>query len=174
MKEKNNQKGFGIIESIVSIYIITMGLLGLMSLIEQSLKVQRLNKNAIISSELAQEGLELVRNIRDDNWKNEADWRKDISGSFIIDYRAINDRGLIYPLGSTTSLASKLYLHENGFYDHDSSLNAAPTIFSRFIETSQISNEDGLNVVCHVKWADGARENEYSVATKLYNWKNAK
>ena len=179
-----NKKGFGIIESTVAIYIITMGLLGLVSLAAQSTQVQYINKNTLIASELAQEGIELVRNMRDDNWRNfEGDWKQDIIGglggvasqAFAIDYRSVNNRSsIIKPVPSIDDADARLYIYasgsDTGFYTHDSS-NSTPTIFYRIIEKRDFGG-GGMEVICRVKWSERGRDKEYMVSTELYNWKN--
>ncbi|NCQ16134.1 hypothetical protein GW814_00575, partial [Candidatus Falkowbacteria bacterium] len=63
-----NNQGISILEVIVAILIITIGMIGVMSLVIQNVEAQYINKNILIASGLAQEGLELARNTRDLNW----------------------------------------------------------------------------------------------------------
>jgi type II secretory pathway pseudopilin PulG len=60
-------RGFSILEIVIVIYIITMALIGVMSLTMQNIKAQTIDKNNLIASELAQEGIEIVRSARDNN-----------------------------------------------------------------------------------------------------------
>jgi hypothetical protein len=53
---------------IVSIYILSMGLVGSMALIIAAIESNRTNINRMTATNLAQEGLEVVRNMRDTNW----------------------------------------------------------------------------------------------------------
>ena len=87
---KDNQVGFGLIEVTISIYILIMGLLGIMSLLHQSQKAQYANENTLVAAQLAQEGIELVRNVRDNNWLDPgiSDWRMDIIGGLGGDVEA--------------------------------------------------------------------------------------
>jgi prepilin-type N-terminal cleavage/methylation domain-containing protein len=68
LKIIKNKKAFTLLEIIIVIYIISLGLVGVMSLFLQTIKVQNINKNKLIASQLAQEGIETIRNIRDENW----------------------------------------------------------------------------------------------------------
>ncbi|MDO8667516.1 MAG: hypothetical protein Q7K35_00250 [bacterium] len=89
MKSKfYNNRGISIVEVIVATMIITMGMIGVSSLVIQNIQVQYINKNVLIASGLAQEGLELVRNTRDLNWLTPSNgWDQDISASsYVIDY----------------------------------------------------------------------------------------
>ena len=60
--------GITLLELIVVIGLISIGLLSTTALLTQTLKTGGYNKEKIIATYLAQEGVELVRNIRDYNW----------------------------------------------------------------------------------------------------------
>lgn len=155
--------GFTILEIIVVIFIITMGLVGVLSLIIQNVQVQYVNKNNLIASQLAQECLELIRNIRDNNWLAGNDWDSGLvpENYYIVDYT-----------GSLNSVAgiseAKLQLRDTGFYWHDPS--DPDTIFSRLITITQPSLEL-LNISCLVQWSEKSGVKEYVVDTILYDWR---
>ncbi|MCD5385330.1 prepilin-type N-terminal cleavage/methylation domain-containing protein [Candidatus Gracilibacteria bacterium] len=65
----SNKKGFSIIEVLVGIFIFTLGMVGVYAIISSTLRINDTNQNYIIASNLAREQLELVRNIRDSNYK---------------------------------------------------------------------------------------------------------
>ncbi len=76
-KISKSYKAFSFAETIISIFVITIGLLAAVGLIAKTLEQSLDVKNQIIAGELAQEGAELVRNIRDNNWAS-----NDSYGSF--------------------------------------------------------------------------------------------
>lgn len=63
-----NQKGSALMEVLISIFIITMGLTGSAMLIISAIHINSVNEDRIIALNLAREGVEAVRNIRDTNW----------------------------------------------------------------------------------------------------------
>lgn len=65
---KKNNKAFSVIEVMVWIFIFTMWIISIYSIIISTLKLNDYNKNYIIASNLAREQVELVRNIRDSNY----------------------------------------------------------------------------------------------------------
>jgi len=70
-----DQNGFSLIEIIFSIGIITVGLISILSLFSHNIKGGISNKNKLIAIYLAEEQLEVVRYIRDTNWKGDSvDW----------------------------------------------------------------------------------------------------
>jgi hypothetical protein len=62
-----NLKGFSLGEVVLAGFVLTVGLLSISALITKSLKNSFENRDAIIAVLLAQEGVELVRNVRDNN-----------------------------------------------------------------------------------------------------------
>lgn len=55
-------------EVLVSLIIFTVGMTAAFALLINSVRLNSINKNRIIAVNLAQEGLEVVKNIRDTNW----------------------------------------------------------------------------------------------------------
>lgn len=65
MKKKSRVAGFTITEVMLSAFLLTMGILAVMSLFVVAHQNSRDSRNVIIASNLSQEGLEIARNIRD-------------------------------------------------------------------------------------------------------------
>lgn len=162
--------GFSLLEIIIVIFIITMGLVGILSLVVQNIQVSNVNKNTLIASQLAQEGLELVRNIRDGNWLDGADWKlgaggygsdSDIfqDGDYAIDYAGITD------VAGINDVNARLKINGN-FYEHGSGTD---TPFSRLITV--INNGSYLNVECAVQWRERNSIRNYTASTVLYDWR---
>lgn len=63
-----NQKGQGLLETIVAIGVITVGLVGVFTLVIGNSNRQRENRDRLVGINLAREGVEVVRNLRDSNW----------------------------------------------------------------------------------------------------------
>jgi len=64
----NNAKSFTLIEIIVVIGIVTVAFISLIALVHRAISLYYNNKNVLIANALAQEGIELARFVRDDNW----------------------------------------------------------------------------------------------------------
>ncbi|MCR4322614.1 MAG: type II secretion system GspH family protein [Candidatus Azambacteria bacterium] len=73
-KKNKLQRGFTLLESMVAIAIFTMGISTAVFVITQSISVGTRTKNKIIAANLTQEGIEVVRNIRDRNWLAGRPW----------------------------------------------------------------------------------------------------
>ena len=76
MKKIQNKglTGFTLIETLVAITILTLGIVGPLELAYKSISYTKLSQNKITASYLAQEGMELVRYIRDTNKINSNPW----------------------------------------------------------------------------------------------------
>lgn len=79
-KKRDKKAGFTLIESIVAIGIFTVGISVAINLINSVLiNAGTRTRDKIIAGYLAQEGIEVMRNIRDNNWASGADWLNGIT-----------------------------------------------------------------------------------------------
>ncbi len=171
---KLNNSGFTLLEITVVIFIIVLGMMGILSLVNQNVQVEYVNKNMVIGSQLAQEGLELVRNKRDVNWLKEEDWEHSSTTAsafdivqdktYAIDYTGVIDAAP----NNINDAGAKLYQDNNGFYV--SSATAKPTGFSRLITVGDESAAS-TTVTCIVQWKKGTNTYNFSAQTTLYNWR---
>jgi Tfp pilus assembly protein PilV len=88
IKLKNNKfsKGFTLVETLVSISIFTVSILGLLSILSQGISDTGYAKQKMIAAYLAQEGIEYVRNMRDtyvlyDSVDAQTGWNKFINAN---------------------------------------------------------------------------------------------
>lgn len=70
MKKFNIKNGFGLIEVVVGMAIISVAFLGLMSVANLSFKILQKSSNNIKAGFLLEEGAEAVKIIRDSGWNN--------------------------------------------------------------------------------------------------------
>lgn len=163
-------------ESMVVIFIISLGLVGVLSLIMQNIRVEQTNKNMLIASQLAQEGLEIVRNMRDSNWLRGYDWELGfISGiGFDIiqdgDY-ALDYSGTINDIDNIGDAGARLNRIAGNFYAHD--INGSPTQFYRMIIADTDTSNASTTFQCLVQWEDRGTTYQYVAETVLYDWLSA-
>jgi len=69
-KRTFQEAGFTLIELLITIFLVSVGLVGVLAFFSSSLTSQFDAKNEVIAAGLAQEGTELVRNIVDYNYFN--------------------------------------------------------------------------------------------------------
>lgn len=75
----SKKRGQGILEVVIAISVIVVGLVSIMSLVIFNVGVQSYNHDMLIASNLAREGIEIVRNTRDSNWLTPIDLEWDDS-----------------------------------------------------------------------------------------------
>jgi type II secretory pathway pseudopilin PulG len=162
------KKGFSLMEILVVLFIVSTTLIGIVSLIIQNIQVQSINKNNLIASSLAQEGLELIRQVRDDNWQKSRAFNYYIwDGSYVIDYKNP------IPVNTSDASMAKLYIMD-GLYINNihHETNVTPTIFSRQIFTSRlVSVGTPIQVRSVVTWIDHNRPYRYELQTLLFDWR---
>ncbi len=88
IKDKKNKikDAFSLIEALVAISILMIGILSAFILVIRTLANTPHIQSRLIASNLAQEGVELVRQIRDTNFVNEGSFRDNlVAGTYQID-----------------------------------------------------------------------------------------
>lgn len=121
LKFKN---GFSLLESLIAITVLMVGVSSAIAALNQSVALSPKIKNKVIAAHLAQEGIELVRNIRDNNWIQGLAWNDNLTaGSGCVQYNKNNfDTACSYALNI-----------DSGYYTHD---GGDATVFSREITIS--------------------------------------
>jgi len=167
-QKKNTKNAFTMIEVLGAIFVITMGAAGVFSLIRQTISYTHTLANRLVAFYLAQEGMEIVRNIRDSNLLKihrgllgTDQWLSDLSsGSFYnFDYRSKS-------IPDSENCSGKDYLKFNGtFYECTSDSSAS---FQRKITLNPTSEK--LEVLIEVSWQEKGKR--YKVESKeiLYRW----
>lgn len=80
-KKKKYNKGFSLIEVIVSIGIISIGIIPILNLFNSALRNEMDNKNRLIALYLAEENIEIIRQLRDNDALEGYDWLDFCSGA---------------------------------------------------------------------------------------------
>ncbi len=166
-KNKKSGAGFSLIEVVCALFIVSVGLGGISGLVHQSLQAESINENRLIASQLAQEGLELTRNIRDDNWLGSEKWYEGIENpeervvKLKLDYQG--NREMVDDIDEGV-----LQTNDEGYYVHDSDLPDSK--FKRII-TLEKETSASTTASCLIKWKDRGRNFTYVADTIFYDWR---
>lgn len=173
------KNSFTLLEVIIAITILTMAVGGSFILIQQTLIASSLNQSKLVAYYLTQEGIEIVRNIRDSNWLHQRSnpsipWDEGLaddltigqSQDFIADYRT-------QELNSFVDVPLNLDI-ERVFYNYSP---GDPTPFKRKISITKVDlldtsdQEDyALKVLVQVEWSERGRNHSVEATEYIYNW----
>ncbi|MDP3982141.1 MAG: prepilin-type N-terminal cleavage/methylation domain-containing protein [bacterium] len=170
------KEGFTLVETLIALFILTVGVGGAFGLIHQTISYMAFAQNRLVASYLAQEGIEIVRNIRDENflkihYGGDIDWLEGIGceggGGCQVDYR---DTSLRAFENNPLHISSKD--GERGFFiqpvSGDLIHNPTPSIFTREITINPVQDagEEKVEVTATVSWS----RYDVQVSTELHKW----
>lgn len=163
----NSQKGLTILEVIIAVFILTIGIGGAFVLITQVAQTSSLPNSRLTASYLAQEGVEIVRNIRDTNFLTIS---KGFGGNWddnIVDGACTNEYEADYSDAFLDCFQDRLLkISVTNAYTYDSGVN---TLFKRKIIITP-SGSDKITVDVEVFWEEKGKQQSVTAATEMYDW----
>ena len=200
LPRQGSGRGFTLIETLVAVAVLMGAIVGPVALIRHSLFSTSFSRNDLIANNLAQEGIELFRVIRDNNilcaslggvtaWNVIPDGSGS-SGYYEVD--AVSSVNLACGAGSInaplplsrTALTcnTPLQADVNGLYSYDP---GTATNFTRCIRTcsppdavpctatpdSDIQGIDQMEIISTVSWTERDVAKSVTLRDRLYNWK---
>jgi len=163
-------KAFTLIEVLVALFFLFITIFAAVSLVNNALSTTQSSKQKFIAANLAQEGMEIVRNIRDSNWISERDWDFGLeSGEQYAGYRT---QGALAPY-----VDQFLKINAEGFYNY---LDGSDTKFKRKITICKmggsgcldITTDNQIRVIVNVTWQEKGNDYNLTAVEDLYNWYN--
>lgn len=158
-------KGLTLLEVLISIFVLTVGLGGSFALLTRTIAASSAVGHQLQASYLAQEGVEIVRNMRDTNFiKMFRDpgggwsWTDGLTGCATGCEADFND--------SQLAADDRFLLLDGETYSYDS---GTQTPFKRKIFVAP-DGSDALEVRVTVSWAERSASYAVSADTLLYQW----
>lgn len=184
----NKEKGFTLVEVLISLFIFTVAVAGVITVSSQGSMNVNSAKNRVVATFLADEGIELVRGMRDTAVVNAAatgltesdGWDAFVLAngtgtpcSIACDIDPTNLVGSIqFPDSSNVQPCSSYCILNNtsiGYYT--SFAPGTPSIFSRQIVIDATSNPEEATVTSTVTWREGIGAPLFATQTEtLFNW----
>jgi len=176
-KVKNENSGFTLIEIVLAMVIVAITFTGIYMSLAKNSQHEKDNRVALIAANLAQEGVEMIRNRRDENILE--DWNDRDSGGSGMDMNEELSSGDCYPYWSGNqaecdgSKRAEVEIDGNGIYRNcdSSGCSGQTTIFERTCDITT-SNSTVIEVVCEVTWESPSLGTNRSIEVESYltNW----
>lgn len=159
-KFRQDAAGFTLIETIVAVGIIVIGLISALTLITNSLFYVSNIGDRLIAANLTAEGLEVVKNIRDNNWLQGLLWNNGLTNG---DYQVSYSSTVLSPYSGSPLLLDS----GSGIYSY---AVGSTTPYVRKISISNLSGYE-IRVVSTVTWQKRGVTYSSSAENHLFNWK---
>lgn len=178
-------KGFTLIETLVAIFILVLTVGALITLTAGGFYSVRYSRNQIVGNALMQEGLEYIRNTRDNvslegiAW---SDWRNEFAsnGCFSVDGCRIDPYALTAPLQACVGQCPVTTYYQNQYFygyqgvQYPMTLTEGyPTTFRRTVrmrDAASAVGQDHILVEVTVEWLNGLNTKAVTQSMLLTNW----
>lgn len=168
---QKTERGFTILEVLMAIFVLTLGVSASFALVQQSVASVNSLKSKLVAAYLVQEGMELIKNVRDTNLLTQREdpilaWDENLPpitcGSYFeIDYK---NQILCY-----SGEGHYLNNESAGFYSYSA---GDRTIFKRKITIDEKTEGplEGMKVTVEVSWQDRGIPRSLKAIEYIYNW----
>ena len=197
---RRNQSGITLIETLVASSILIIGIVAALILAVYSLRVVETSKQELVATNLAREGLEVVRNIRDTNWLDQSnpDWNDGLLGIenpayFVPRFNPTTGEWILEEIGqvnavdcesSTTEVECRIVWSDNDVGVDPMYLQLDPLIaygegemlgYSRYIIIDDLAPEEKVEITAKVFYKGFDRSNSdfsssIELQDELTNW----
>jgi len=157
---KLHKSGFTLIETLIALMLLSVALAPTIFAATSSTKTAFSIKNNVTAANLAQEGIEVIRAIRDSNWFQDLAFDTSLAAG---DYEVESDS--VPPL--STYQDRFLNFGSYGKYRYGA-INATP--FKRKITITKVSLVE-LMITSEVTWLENSRTRSVKLESHLFDWR---
>ncbi len=167
-----------LIESIVSVSLILIGLLGVFGLISQSIRQNKEVSLRATASYLAAEGIEVMKNIVDTDVEDEeVPWNATVGNSAFETYEVEydTDRTTLpeLNLGGASSTRTLVIGDDTRLFRYPRLGDGSPTPFTRTVTVlTDEGNPDEMRIVSTVEWTERGERKKVWLETVFTNWRS--
>lgn len=167
IRKLNNQKGVTLVEALVTLVVLSFGLIPSLAIVSSSTNLSGLIKNNLIAANLAQEGVEVVRSLRDANWFAGRSFDNGLVGNWRVEYSTnwVTNSPVAAGLNPFLKFDSA-----TGLYNYSTGID---TIFKRSVSIAKTADlcNCKLVLVSRVDWTQQGRSRTVSIESHLFDWK---
>lgn len=165
------RKGFLLPDVMIAVFVVAGALVAILSVMAPTIKAEFFKRDQMIATGLAQEGIEIMRNARDNNWKKSSD-------NVLQPVNAFDSNSLFPSLGTycpdyltTTDIAASTCVGDS-FLQQDASTGLYGRSNSgKFERTVSVGGSgDKRLITSKVQWGVGASKHDVVLTDTLTNW----
>lgn len=176
-KKRKNDAGFTMMELLFALSIWVLGFTAVIGVFQLVINAGGAAKDRLIAANLAQEGVEIVHNIRDSSYNKGKDW----DSGFISDCFNSNCEVDYQSTSTLTKSTSTVlgYASTTGAYGYfPSGPDVSPSPFKRHVEMvkdygtpcSYASSSECIQVKVEVTWQRKGKEKSVEVENYIFDW----
>lgn len=160
-------KGFTLIETLVAISVLVMALVGPLTIAEQSLRSAYYSRDQITAFYLAQEGIEYVRAIRDQNYLEGRSWLTGVSNC--TNTNCTIDFPNFVHSACTNNVCTPLLVSANASLFN--TVSGVPSKFTRSVSLIPVSGQPNQMIIkVTVSWASGNIQRSFNLEERIFDW----
>jgi len=173
-------KGFTLLETLFAIFIIIIGFFSVFNILRIGIRATTSSINQLVAANLAQEGIEIIRNMKDSSYAAGDDWNTITDNGHLNRYNCLaGDKNCRVDFDDHRLLDedSNAYLKidTDGKYQYSSGNNS---VFKRSINLNQgealcsslATSTDCIQVEVNVSWREKAQDFSIQAEGYIYAW----
>ncbi len=173
------KRGFTLLETLFAIFVVMTGFLSIFSVTRIGISATTSSINRLIAANLVQEGIEIIRNMRDSVYDADGDWDVVINSTHLDENNCLNN-----PINCEVDINNEGLLNEDdnaylkiGGDQYQYSLGN-DSIFKRWVNLtkggglcSEIGNPDNcIKIEITVSWQEKGKNQTTQSEDYIYSW----
>jgi Tfp pilus assembly protein PilV len=166
---RGNSPGFSLIGVLFAVIFIAAGSLLMAQLVSRTEHVAGGSEHRFVATQLAGEGIELIRARRDSNWLAgpPTEWTDGICAGDSV-YALAVDTDRIEEAANSTE-GNVVFTTQAGFFTHAVS-NNLPTLYKRLVTVDCTVQEERIALTSRVQWEERGQTQVIELKDTLYDW----
>ncbi len=164
-RKSKNGAGFTMIEMLAALFVVSVGIMGVFSLVSQTISYISIISSRLTAIYLSQEGMEIIRNIRDSNFLK-------INKGEVVSWDDGLFNGQYYNFDyESQAIPDNINCSGNNHLDISGDFYKC-LVSGRFQREAKITKigDNQINVVIEVSWQERGRAHQVVVQESLYQW----